>query len=115
MAANRNRRRNGIFPAADLLIEDGWRGDDLGSCGNDDDADFNDEENPFESIGRALDHCEEIGVVRTGSQQFTDSRKQFSVDGSSNSRELPLAASYNVVDNSSMTVSNSIHPCHPSV
>lgn len=110
MAANRNQRRNGVFPAADILIEDGWRGDDFRSSGNDDDADFNDEENPFDSIGRALDHCEEIGVVRTGARQHTDSKNQFSVEESSSSCELPMAASDNAVDNySSMTVSKSLH------
>lgn len=60
MAAN--RRRSGGFPSADFNInmDDRSRGNDI--------FDDDDEENPFESLGRALDHCEELGAMMAGTQ-----------------------------------------------
>ncbi len=102
MAAN--RRRSGGFPAADLLMDDGWGG--RSSRDNDDDDEFDDKGNPFESIGRELDKCEEVGAMMDPSRLQLPAKRspkshEWSIDGRGN----------NIVDSSSSSATgiSSLH------
>lgn len=100
------RRCSEGFPAADSLMDAGWGGRVSSSRDNDDDEEFDDEENPFESIGRALDQCEEVSAM------MDPSRLQLPAKGSPTSYEWPINGRDNtIVDSfsSSATVTNSLH------
>ena len=81
MAMNlRHSDGRGGFPAVDSVMNgDGGWGD--GVCNHDNDEEFDEEDNPFESIGRALDLCEEDGAERVAGARHPERMPEINDSG----------------------------------